>query len=57
MAIEWGGDIKTKAEEKCYAPVDSSELTDIARCQSLKYDTIKRDQKKAIEMLKKKFQQ
>ena len=57
MAIEWGGQIKEKAEAKCYAPVDSSDLTDIARCQSLKYDTIKKDQQKAIKMLKIKFQQ
>jgi hypothetical protein len=32
MAIEWGGKIKEKAEEKCFAPVDSPDLADVARC-------------------------
>lgn len=41
MAIEWGGKIKEKALEKCYAPIDSSEIRDVARCQSLDFKTIK----------------
>ena len=32
LAFEWGGKIKERALKKCYAPVDSSELSDVARC-------------------------
>lgn len=40
LAIDWGGEIKERAEGMCFAPVDSTALADIARCQSLNFDTI-----------------
>lgn len=41
IARDWGGKIETEANKQCTAPVESTYLEDISRCQALQEKVIK----------------
>lgn len=41
IAKSWGGKITKAAENQCFAPVDTTNLDSVARCQSLNVDSLK----------------
>lgn len=56
IAKNWGGIVQEKESRKCYAPGDSEDLIDLARCQSLKFEDLKNN-KELVSRLRKRTEQ